>query len=259
MRKLGFNIEMRRAGDRVVGRADGRAGAEGRVVGAEGRAGAVRPGPGGRVEGRAGAGDRVVGAEGRAGAGGRVERRANAGGHVEGREGEDRVVEGCARSGRRLGSGLRLVAGRRPSGGAGWRLGSVARLSTGARLILGLVATAVLYALYKLWLCDPRFLSETSRGFRHFLKFGIALLVYGLGVLAFYRNSQGWVMPVWHFLYAGMLVLLTILGIFDAVGGGLPEAVRALTTTLFEFLISPVPLVVLVVVSRAMERATKET
>ena len=131
----------------------------------------------------------------------------------------------------------------------------LARLGTGPRLALTLAVVIVLYAVYKLVLCDPHFLEDTSRSFRHFIKFGIVLLVYGLGVVAFYRNSQGWVLSVWHFLYLGLLVLLTLLGVFDAVGGGLPLPIRGLTTTLFEFLISPVPLVVLVVVSRVMEMA----
>lgn len=127
--------------------------------------------------------------------------------------------------------------------------------SAHGRLAAALVAVILLYAVYKLILCDPHFLENTSRSFRHFIKFGIVLIVYALGVVAFYRNSQGWVLSVWHFLYAGMLVLLILLGVFDAVGGGLPLPVRGLTTTLFEFLISPAPLVVLVVVSRAMEMA----
>ena len=131
----------------------------------------------------------------------------------------------------------------------------LSRLSAGQRLATVLVSVIVLYAVYKLVLCDPHFLEDTSRSFRHFIKFGIVLIVYGLGILAFFRNTQTWVVSVWHILYVGMLVLLTLLGVFDAVGGGLPLPVRGLTTTLFEFLISPVPLVVLVIVSRAMEMA----
>ena len=130
------------------------------------------------------------------------------------------------------------------------------RLTGSRRLGVGLVAVIVVYAVYKLVLCDPRFLEDTSRAFRHFMKFGIAIAVYGLGVFAFHRNSQGWVLSVWHILYVGMLVLLTLMGVFDAVGGGLPMVARGLTTTLFEFLISPVPLVVLVVVNRVMAPVT---
>ncbi|MBS1601631.1 MAG: hypothetical protein JST42_03105 [Bacteroidetes bacterium] len=129
------------------------------------------------------------------------------------------------------------------------------RLSASRRLAAVLVGVILLYIVYKLVLCDPRFLNGSSRSFRHFIKFGLALLVYGLGIVAFHRTSQGWVLSVWHLLYAGMLIILTLLGVFDAVGGGLPLPVRGLSTTLFEFLISPAPLVVLVVVGQVVGMA----
>ena len=136
----------------------------------------------------------------------------------------------------------------RVSGGR-WSFG----LGGSRRLAVGLGAVIAVYIVYRLILCDPKFLADTSRSLRHFMKFGIVIVVYGLGVFAFFRNSQGWVLSVWHFLYVGMLVLLTLVGVFDAVGGGLPMVARGLTTTVFEFLISPVPLVVLVVVNRVMQ------
>ena len=126
-------------------------------------------------------------------------------------------------------------------------------LTASTRLAVGLAAVILLYAFYKVFLCDPRFLEETARGLRHVIKLGLALAVYGLGVFAFYKNSHGWIRSVWHILYIGILVLLTLMGVFDLLGGGLPVPVRVLTVTMFEFLISPVPLVILLVVSRVME------
>ncbi|WP_431213636.1 hypothetical protein ACQ86N_01600 [Puia sp. P3] len=108
------------------------------------------------------------------------------------------------------------VRGAGAAGGDRWGFG----LSGARRVAVGLAAVIFVYVVYKLVLCAPGFLEGTSRSLRHFMKFGIAIVVYGLGVFAFFRNSQGWVLSVWHILYVGMLVLLTLLGVFDAVGGG---------------------------------------
>jgi len=126
-------------------------------------------------------------------------------------------------------------------------------LNPGTRLAIGLAAVILVYAFYKVCLCDPRFLETTPRSLRHVTKLGLALVVYGLGIFAFHKNGQDWVRSVWHILYIGTLVLLTLTGVFDLLGGGLPIPVRVLTITVFEFLLSPVPLVILVVVSRVME------
>ena len=116
---------------------------------------------------------------------------------------------------------------------------------------IGLLAIAILYSIYNLYLLDTRFFTITTRMTRHVIKFGSVLVAYGIGLLAFKRFCPSWLMQLWHFLYAAGLLLLILLGVYDGWISQLSMPVRNLVITLHEFLISPVPYVIVGIINSA--------
>jgi hypothetical protein len=120
------------------------------------------------------------------------------------------------------------------------------------RFFIGLLAIAGLYSVYVLYLSDLRYVQETSRGIRHAIRFSTILVAYGIGVFAFAKESPGWLVQIWHLLYIGMLLLLILLGFYDAAVKELSLPLRELVITLHEFLISPIPYVIAGIIRRAV-------
>lgn len=115
----------------------------------------------------------------------------------------------------------------------------------------GLIIIAILYSFYNLYLLDERFFEITSRKTRHMVKFGSVLVVYGIGFFSFKRYSPAWLMQIWNTLYAGGLLLLVLLGIYDQGITAFSQPFRNLIVTFHEFLISPVPYVIMGIIGNA--------
>jgi hypothetical protein len=116
---------------------------------------------------------------------------------------------------------------------------------------IGLLAIAILYSIYNLYLLDTRFFTITTRMTRHVIKLGSVLLAYGIGLLAYKRFCPAWLMQLWHILYATGLLLLVLLGVYDGWISQLSMPVRNLVITWHEFLISPVPYVIVGIINSA--------
>jgi hypothetical protein len=119
------------------------------------------------------------------------------------------------------------------------------------RFVVGLLVIVILYTVYDLYLITPEYLETTTRKARHVVKFGAVLVAYAAGIFAFAGNSPGWLMQLWHILYAAILLLLILAGIYDGWANGLSGQFRSVTVTLSEFLISPVPYIVIGIMNRA--------
>jgi hypothetical protein len=123
--------------------------------------------------------------------------------------------------------------------------------NTRLRFVAGLSIVCVLYTVYNVYMVDPHFFLVTSRNTRHIIRFGTVLIAYGAGLLAYSPAGQrGWMLPLWHFFYGSMLLLLILLGVYDSWSSGLSQQVRDMIIALHEFLISPLPFVVLGLIAR---------
>lgn len=119
------------------------------------------------------------------------------------------------------------------------------------RFVIGLLVIVSLYAVYNLYLISPQYLEVTTQKTRHVIRFAAVLVVYATGIFAFAGTSPGWLMQLWHILYAAILLLLILVGIYDSWANGLSRQFRGVTITLNEFLISPVPYVVIGILNHA--------
>jgi hypothetical protein len=122
--------------------------------------------------------------------------------------------------------------------------------------VLGLLAIAILYSAYNLYILDPEVFDSMSRGVRHVFQFGTVILAYGIGLFAFRRFSPDWVMQLWHLLYGLGLGILILLGLYDAIFSTLSMPLRKVISTFHEFLISPIPYVIIGIMNSALKRAT---
>jgi hypothetical protein len=121
--------------------------------------------------------------------------------------------------------------------------------------ILGLLAIAILYSAYNLYILDPEVFDSMSRAVRHVFKFGSVIIAYGIGLFAFRRFSPDWLMQLWHLLYGLGLAILILLGLYDAIFSTLSMPLRKLISTFHEFLISPIPYVIVGIINSALKRA----
>jgi len=121
--------------------------------------------------------------------------------------------------------------------------------------VFGLLAIAILYSAYNLYILDPEVFDSMSRGTRHIFKFGSVIIAYGIGLFAFRRFSPDWVMQLWHLLYGVGLGILILLGLYDAIFSTLSMPLRKVISTFHEFLISPIPYVIVGIMNSALKRA----
>jgi hypothetical protein len=121
--------------------------------------------------------------------------------------------------------------------------------------VLGLLAIAIIYSAYNLYILDPVVFDSMSRSVRHVFKFGSVVIVYGIGLFAFRRFSPDWVMQLWHLLYGLGLGILILLGLYDAIFSTLSMPLRKVISTFHECLISPIPYVIVGILNSALKRA----
>lgn len=119
---------------------------------------------------------------------------------------------------------------------------------------LGLLASAVLYSAYNLYVLDPYIYAGMGRGVRHVYKFGSLLLAWMIGFLVFRKIAPAWLTYLWNTLYLLSVGLLVILALYDAVIHNLPPSFRQPVSTFHEALISPIPFVVIGLLNFGMRR-----
>ncbi|HLI93542.1 MAG TPA: hypothetical protein VKU83_08025 [Puia sp.] len=119
---------------------------------------------------------------------------------------------------------------------------------------LGLLATALLYSAYNLFILDPYVYERMSRGTRHIYKFGAVIISWLIGFLVFRKRTAGWLVLIWHLAFGVGLAILILFAGYDAAIRELPPPVRQPVSTFHEFLISPIPYVFIGIVSRAVRR-----
>lgn len=120
---------------------------------------------------------------------------------------------------------------------------------------LGLLGAALLYSAYNLYILDPHVYMRMSRSTRHVYKFGAVIISWLIGFLVFRKTAPGWLLLVWHLLFAAGIVILVLLAGYDATIHELPPSLRQPVSTFHEFLISPIPYVFVGIVSRARRAA----
>ena len=120
---------------------------------------------------------------------------------------------------------------------------------------LGLLASAILYSAYNLYVLDPYIYADMGRGVRHVYKFGSLLLAWLIGFLVFRKIAPAWLNQLWNILYVAGLALLVLLAMYDALIHHLPPSLRQPVSTFHEALISPIPYVVIGLLTRATRRA----
>ena len=106
--------------------------------------------------------------------------------------------------------------------------------------MIGLLAITLIYILYNLFLVDVDYYQSIPRKIRHINKFGSILLVYGIGTWTLKKNTIGWMMLIWHFVYAVTAIALILIGLYDWRFGISSIQLRNIASSLHEFLISPI-------------------
>jgi hypothetical protein len=120
---------------------------------------------------------------------------------------------------------------------------------------LGLLASAILYSAYNLFILDPYVYADMGRSTRHIYKFGSIIIAWLIGFFIFRLTAPAWLLQLWNILYAAGLALLLLLAGYDAAIHTLPDTLRQPISTFHEALISPIPYVVIGLLNRATRRS----
>lgn len=123
---------------------------------------------------------------------------------------------------------------------------------------IGLLATAILYSAYNLYVLDPYIYADMPRTTRHIYKFGAIILSWLIGYLTFRKTAPEWLIQLWNILFATGLTILIILALYDAIIHPLPPGLRQPISTFHEALISPIPFVVLGLLNFATRRTQQK-
>jgi hypothetical protein len=118
----------------------------------------------------------------------------------------------------------------------------------------GLLATAILYSGYNLYVLDPYVYESMGRSTRHIYKFGAIIIAWLIGFAAFRKIAPAWLLQLWNILYAAGLLILLLLAGYDALIHPLPPTLRQPISTFHEALISPIPYVVIGLLNFATRR-----
>ncbi len=121
----------------------------------------------------------------------------------------------------------------------------------------GLLVIVVVYVSYKLIFLESSFYYQASRSLRYALKFGSIAIVYAAGFFVFKRDAPPWLLSIWHSLYIVCLLFLLLIAAYEGYSHEAGAALRGWAITLHEALISPVPYVVMHIVSLSTLAAKK--
>jgi hypothetical protein len=115
---------------------------------------------------------------------------------------------------------------------------------------LGLLAVAILYSAYALYVMDPDIYKTMPRSARRLYKFGAVLLVYAIGIIVYRKSAQRWLLQLWNIFYLSGVALLLLLAFYDARVSQLSLPFRNSIITFHELLISPIPYVIAAILRR---------
>jgi hypothetical protein len=119
-----------------------------------------------------------------------------------------------------------------------------ARDKTRLFFFTGLLASAILYSAYNLYVLDPYVYNDMDRYTRHIYKFGSIIIAWLIGFATFRRIAPAWLRQLWNILYTAGLCLLLLLAGYDFIHP-LTPTLRQPISTFHEALISPIPYVVI--------------
>jgi hypothetical protein len=119
---------------------------------------------------------------------------------------------------------------------------------------LGLLAAAILYSAYNLYILDPYVYEDMARSTRHFYKFGSIVIAWLIGFSVFRKTAPAWLLQLWNIIYTTGLGILLLLAACDTFIHPLPPTLRQPISTFHEALISPIPYVVIGLLNFAIRR-----
>ncbi len=115
----------------------------------------------------------------------------------------------------------------------------------------GLLAIALVYSFYYIYILDPQFIATSAQITRRILRVISCFLVYGIGLAAIRQGGLPyWLIRTWHILYGTGLLIVVLCGL---CAGWVPfyrQTFLDLTFTFLEFLISPVLYVIVGIIDR---------
>ena len=121
---------------------------------------------------------------------------------------------------------------------------------------IGLLASAILYSAYNLYILDPYIYATMGRSTRHLYKFGSIIIAWLIGFLVLRKTAPSWLLQLWNILYTAGLTLLLLLAAWDTLIHPLLPTLRQPISTFHEALISPIPYVVIALFNHAIRRNT---
>jgi hypothetical protein len=101
---------------------------------------------------------------------------------------------------------------------------------------------------------DPYVYADMGRSTRHVYKFGALLLTWLIGFLVYRQLAPIWLRHLWNIIYATGLALLLLLATYDAAIHPLSPTFRQAISTFHDALISPIPYVVIGILTWASFR-----
>lgn len=129
-----------------------------------------------------------------------------------------------------------------------------ARDKTRLFFFTGLLASAILYSAYNLYVLDLNVYDYMARDTRHIYKFASLIIAWLIGLAAFRKTTPAWLLQLWNILYAAGLAILLLFAAYDSFIHLLPPNLRDTISTFHEALISPIPYVVIGLLNFATRR-----
>lgn len=117
-------------------------------------------------------------------------------------------------------------------------------------IIAGFIAIALVFIAYNFLLAYASYANEIPRKVRHVNRLVCSLSIFGIGYYTFKKHNVQWLTDTWKIIYASIIILLLVAGLFDWFINPLPFQLRNIVKNLNEFLISPLPFIALFAVSK---------
>ena len=118
----------------------------------------------------------------------------------------------------------------------------------------GLVAIALVYTLYNIFLEDASYYGAVPRKLRHVIRFLTILGVYGIGAFALHKFAVPWMLRIWHLIYFVSIVFLLAIGLYDWSHGLSTHLVRNFADSLTELLIAPALFVTMGIINARLKK-----
>lgn len=126
------------------------------------------------------------------------------------------------------------------------------------RWLAGLLLIALIYSLYFIYVVDGPLHRLPTRP-RHLLNFSTAIAVYVIGTLHLGKMSAAWMRYLWHWIHFVLLGTVCAVGFYEWLFGALGEGSFwvGVTSSFFEFLISPAFFTGMGLIDQAMKRTQR--